>query len=125
MNGKALDDLINTTQTFDFPDFEKLVKNAHMPRNFDVGEVIQKVLTKGGIGAVLGGLAIGGGTWAFQTMREKTPEQKRVDAQIAQNKANQLQAGRPPQQGMQQGFPPQQQRMNPAMLANNGMYRQW
>jgi hypothetical protein len=122
LDGKALDDLINTTQTFDFPDFEKLVKNAHMPRNIDLGEVIQKVLTKGGIGAVLGGLAIGGGTWAFQTLREKTPEQKRVEAQIAQNKANQLQAGRPPQQGMQQGFPPQQQRMNPAMLAQQGMY---
>jgi hypothetical protein len=124
MGKKALDDLINTTQTFDFPDFEKLVKNAHMSHKIDLGEVFQKVLTKGGIGAILGGLAIGGGTWAFQTLREKTPEQKRVEAQIAQNKANQLQAGRPPQQGMQQGFPPPQQGMNPAMQAQQGMYPQ-
>ena len=122
LSNDQIDKLTKAADTIELPDLNAVVKNAHMPRNIDLGEVIQKVLTKGGIGAVLGGLAIGGGTWAFQTMREKTPEQKRVDAQIAQNKANQLQAGRPPQQGMQQGFPPQQQRMNPAMLAQQGMY---
>ena len=125
LSPEEIDKLTKAADTIELPDLNAVVKNAHMPHNIDLGEVFQKVLTKGGIGAILGGLAIGGGTWAFQTMREKTPEQKRVEAQIAQNKANQLQAGRLPQQGMQQGFPPQQQRMNPAMLANNGMYRQW
>jgi hypothetical protein len=122
LSNDQIDKLTKAADTIELPDLNAVVKNAHMRHNIDLGEVIQKVLTKGGIGAVLGGLAIGGGTWAFQTLREKTPEQKRVEAQIAQNKANQPQAGRPPQQGMQQGFPPQQQRMNPAMLAQQGMY---
>jgi hypothetical protein len=122
LSPEEIERLVQATKTIELPDLNAVVKNAHMPHKIDLGEVFQKVLTKGGIGAVLGGLAIGGGTWAFQALREKTPEQKRVEAQIAQNKANQLQAGRPPQQGMQQGFPPQQQRMNPAMLAQQGMY---
>jgi hypothetical protein len=124
LSPEEIDKLTKAADTIELPDLNAVVKNAHMPRNIDLGEVFQKVLTKGGIGAILGGLAIGGGTWAFQALREKTPEQKRVEAQIAQNKANQLQAGRPPQQGMQQGFPPQQQGMNPAMLAQQGMYPQ-
>jgi hypothetical protein len=105
LSPEEIEGLVKATNTIELPDLDEVVKNAHMPHKIDLGEVFQKVLTKGGIGAILGGLAIGGGTWAFQALREKTPEQKRVEAQIAQNKANQLQAGRPPQQGMQQGFP--------------------
>ncbi len=105
--------LMKATNTIQLPDLNAVVKNAHMPHNIDWAEMFQKVITKGGIGAILGGLAIGGGTWAFQTMREKSPTQKRLDAQIAQNQANQLQPGRSPQQ----------QGMDPAMLANNGMHR--
>ncbi|MCE2930373.1 MAG: hypothetical protein LW809_03160 [Vampirovibrionales bacterium] len=116
LSTEEIDNLLKATNTIDLPDLNTVVKNAKMPHNIDWAEVFQKVLTKGGLGAILGGLAIGGGTWAFQTMREKSPEQKRIDALIAQNQANQLQPGRAPQQ---QGG----QAIHPAMLANNGMYR--
>jgi hypothetical protein len=106
---------VKATDTIDLPDLNAVVKNAHMPHKIDWVDVFQKVGIKGGLGAILGGLVIGGGTWAFQSMREKSPEQKRIDAQIAQNQANQPQPGRPPQQQGGQG-------MNPAMLANNGMF---
>jgi hypothetical protein len=110
-----IDKLVKATDTIDLPDLNAVVKNAHMPHKIDWVDVFQKVGIKGGLGAILGGLVIGGGTWAFQSMREKSPEQKRIDAQIAQNQANQPQPGRPPQQQGGQG-------MNPAMLANNGMF---
>ena len=108
-----IDKLVKATDTIDLPDLNAVVKNAHMPHKIDWVDVFQKVGIKGGLGAILGGLVIGGSTWAFQSMREKSPEQKRIDAQIAQNQAKQPQPG----------SPPQQQGMNPAMLANNGMYR--
>jgi hypothetical protein len=115
LSKEDIKNLVNATKTIELPDLNAVVKNAHMPHHIDWAEMFQKVLTKGGLGAILGGLLLGGGTWAFQTLREKSPEQKRIDAQIAQNQANQPQPGRPPQQQGGQG-------MNPAMLANNGMF---
>jgi hypothetical protein len=103
------------------PNLEEVVKNAQIPHNW--AEVFQKVVTKGGLFAALGALALGGGTWAFQHFTKKSPAQERLEAEIASNQARLAKPGQPP--------PQPAQAMNPAMNAQNGMpgmngmYPQW
>jgi hypothetical protein len=107
----------------ELPDLKEVVKNARMPHNIDWVEFFQKGVTKGGLGAVLGALALGGGTWAFQHFTKKSPAQERLEAEIASNQARLAKPGQPP--------PQPAQAMNPAMNAQNGMpgmngmYPQW
>ena len=107
----------------ELPDLKEVVKNAGMPHNIDWVEFFQKGVTKGGLFAALGALALGGGTWAFQHFTKKSPAQERLEAEIASNQARLAKPGQPP--------PQPAQAMNPAMNAQNGMpgmngmYPQW
>jgi hypothetical protein len=111
LNNTSIETLLK--DKISLPDLEEVVKNARMPHNIDVAEVFQKVATKGGLGAVLGALALGGGTWAFQSFTKKSDAQKRLEAEIANNQARLAQPGQPP--------PQPAQAMNPALYGQNGM----